>query len=305
MDVRHRVPASAAHHRAAASAACGSRSGWIANSRDGRAGRAPRGERVRRAARVERHDVRVPAIRAISSAESGTLWRWAITVSTLPRTCSSSSARAGPQVGELLRREQQAEARRARPPEQPRHAFGRDRRELVDRDQRRHRLRLARRGDGHEVADDRRREHPREQRQAVGLEAEVHDRARADRAPAGRAPARPAAGSSAGPSSDSREDREAVARAREPRSLPRVQRVEVVEEPARVLLVGQRPGERARAGADPSARQPRRRRRLAQAPRAPGPRARGSAAPGAGSGARCSARPRAPCRRSRPALPWA
>ena len=160
---------------------------------------------------VELHAGRVPAIRAISSAESGTLWRWAMTVSTLPSTCSSSSARGGAQVGQLLRREQQAEARGARATEQPRDALGGDRRELVDRDERRHRRGLAGCGDRQQVADDRRREHPREQRQPVGLEAEVARRRRARTASSRSSAGTPAARLEPAAELGLGEDREPVA----------------------------------------------------------------------------------------------
>ena len=84
---------------------------------------------------------------------------------------------AASQIGQLLRRQQQAESGSAGAPEQPRHATGADRRELVDRDQRRHRRPLAARSDAQQVLHDRRGQHPCEQRQAIGLEAEIDDRA--------------------------------------------------------------------------------------------------------------------------------
>ena len=104
----------------------------------------------------------VPARLAISSADSGTTWRWAISTERLPSTCSSSLSRPGrTQVGELLCAEQQADPGRARAAEQPHHLLGGDRGELVDHDQRRHRAALQGRDRRLQVLHDRRAEHLR------------------------------------------------------------------------------------------------------------------------------------------------
>ncbi len=122
------------------------------------------------------HAVRVPMTPASVSAEAGTTWRCAISVVMFPSTWSARVGVVGSaQVGELLSAEHEREAGGAAAAEQPDDAAGGDGGELVDEHQRRDRSGLQVGGDRQEVLDDGGGEHRRQQRPAVGVEAEQHD----------------------------------------------------------------------------------------------------------------------------------
>ena len=178
-----------------------------------------------------------PAKLAISSAEAGTTWRWAISRPRLPITCSASESRpARRQVGHLLGTEHEADARRARPSEQADDVLGRHRRELVDQDEHPHRPGLGGGDDRLQVLHDRRRQHLAEQGPAVRAEREQDHGPLAcageevDLGRGARSRLQPRAGVGL------RQHREAVTHAGEVGALACAERVQVGEGPSRGLL---------------------------------------------------------------------
>jgi hypothetical protein len=80
------------------------------------------------------------------------------------------------QVGELLGAEDQADPGGAGAAEEPCDVLGGHGGELVDHHDRRHGVALLPCDEGDRVADDRRGQHPRQQRPAIGVETKVDDR---------------------------------------------------------------------------------------------------------------------------------
>ena len=106
-------------------------------------------------------------------------------------------------VGELLRAQHETHACPTSPGEQAHHTLGRDRRELVDRHERRPRTALECRDHRLQVSHDRRSEHLGQQRPLVGLQVEIHHRPCFRRLQQVQARCAGVSGSSHGPMSDS------------------------------------------------------------------------------------------------------